>query len=175
MGDYLAKVRVLSRGIAELMPVQVKLYIFLFFCKGRYSLLSFGRPQLYNLRPCHLPIQYVVVTSSVSWHTLLINNAVIGFFCTLWKYIFHMGHNRKSNHGTRHATCTHYRRVPFTTRTKLEHILITFQSYILDLKKYFSKLWMGPMVHMEQLWKYLRRRLNRWYPRQASFSQTSFE
>ena len=60
MGDYLAKVKVLSRGIAELMPAQVKIYFFLFFCNRRYSLLSFGVLQMFIQRLCHSPIQYIL-------------------------------------------------------------------------------------------------------------------
>ena len=79
MGDYLAKVRVLSRGIAEPMPAQVKIYFFLFFCNRRYSLLSFGGPQLYNSEA--LPFTYMLSVCCYGLDQNQLTNSINPLLC----------------------------------------------------------------------------------------------
>ena len=59
-----------------------------FFLNRRYSLLSFGGPQLYNSEA--LPFrygQYVVMELADKLY-----NSVTVCFCALRKYVFHIGH-----------------------------------------------------------------------------------
>ena len=58
----------------------------------RYSLLSFGGPQLYNLEA--LPFtygQYVIELADKLY------NSVIVCFCALRKYVFHIGLKQEPN------------------------------------------------------------------------------
>ena len=69
------------------------LNIYLYFFNRRYSLLSFGGPQLYNSEA--LPFtygQYVVIELADKLY-----NSVTVCFCASRKYVFHIGLKQEPN------------------------------------------------------------------------------
>ena len=73
--------------------LQVTSFSIDFFLNRRYSLLSFGEPQLYNSEA--LPFtygQYVVIELADKLY-----NSVTVCFCASQKYVFHIGLKREPN------------------------------------------------------------------------------